>query len=137
MGKLEEQAARHSSTPPLARSSPRDARERMCRCVQSRCPAACAVRTRGNGACSPPRAVPRRERLPTTPLTLALSLVTTVGCASIPPGAVAVDSVIVRGNEALSSSDVEDRIATAASPKLLGLFRGVIYDYQLFDRSVL
>jgi outer membrane protein insertion porin family/translocation and assembly module TamA len=32
-------------------------------------------------------------------------------------------------------TDVEARLATAASPKFLGLFRGVVYDYSIFDES--
>ncbi len=58
------------------------------------------------------------------------------GCASIPKGAASVDSISIDGNKVISSSDVEDRLATAPSPKFLGLFRGVIYDYELLDRSV-
>jgi outer membrane protein assembly factor BamA len=70
---------------------------------------------------------------------LALGLVSLggFGCASIPPGTAAVDAVSVEGNKALSSSDVEEKLATTPSPKFLGLFRGIIYDYEIFDRSVL
>ncbi len=35
----------------------------------------------------------------------------------------------------LSASDVEDKIATAPSPKFLYLFRGVVYDYEVFDQN--
>jgi outer membrane protein insertion porin family/translocation and assembly module TamA len=59
------------------------------------------------------------------------------GCASLPPGAAAVDSVRIAGNHGLSSSEIEPRLATTASPKFLGLFRGVVFDYEIFDRSVL
>lgn len=48
-----------------------------------------------------------------------------------------MDGVGIQGNAALSGSDVEGKMATAPSPKFLGLFRGVLYDYELFDRSVL
>jgi outer membrane protein insertion porin family/translocation and assembly module TamA len=58
------------------------------------------------------------------------------GCASIPKGAASVDSLSIEGNKAISSSDVEDRLATTPSPKFLGLFRGIVYDYEIFDRSV-
>ena len=60
-----------------------------------------------------------------------------LGCASIPQGTAAVDAVSVEGSAALASSDVEAKLGTAPSPKLFGLFRGVIYDYELFDRSML
>ncbi|MEP7123616.1 MAG: BamA/TamA family outer membrane protein [Byssovorax sp.] len=58
------------------------------------------------------------------------------GCASIPKGAASVDSVSIDGNKAVSSSDIEDKLATTPSPKFLALFRGVVYDYELLDRSV-
>jgi outer membrane protein insertion porin family/translocation and assembly module TamA len=58
------------------------------------------------------------------------------GCASIPKGAASVDSISIDGNKAISSSDVEDKLATSPSPKFLGLFRGVVYDYEILDRSV-
>ena len=59
------------------------------------------------------------------------------GCASIPKGAAAVDAVNIEGTNEVSSSDIEEKIATTQSPKFLFLFRGVIYDYELFDRFVL
>jgi outer membrane protein assembly factor BamA len=60
-----------------------------------------------------------------------------VGCASIPSGARAVDSVDVTGTTKLSGSDIADEIATTASPKFLLLFQGLVYDYEIFDRYVL
>jgi outer membrane protein insertion porin family/translocation and assembly module TamA len=59
------------------------------------------------------------------------------GCASIPRHRPAVDKVAVRGTSALDGSDVAEKIATAPSPKFLGLFRGVVYDYELFSRATL
>ena len=59
------------------------------------------------------------------------------GCASIPPGGAAIDAVSVQGTHAVSGSDVEDKIASAESPKFLGVLRGVVYDYELYDRNVL
>jgi outer membrane protein insertion porin family/translocation and assembly module TamA len=70
-------------------------------------------------------------------LALALGSLGGLGCASIPQGTAAVDAVSVEGTVALSSSDVEQKLATAPSPKLIGLFRGILYDYEIFDRSVL
>lgn len=69
-------------------------------------------------------------------LTLALGSLGGLGCASIPQGTAAVDAVSVEGTDAISSSDVEEKLATAPSPKFFGLFRGIIYDYEIFDRSV-
>jgi len=67
----------------------------------------------------------------------ALLLVATGCAASIPPGRSSIDSVDVANNKALASGDVTDRLATAASPKFLGLFRGIVYDYAIYDASVL
>ena len=69
-------------------------------------------------------------------LPLALGALGGLGCASIPQGTAAVDAVSVEGAHAISSSDVEEKLATAPSPKFFGLFRGIIYDYEIFDRSV-
>src|SRR5678816_1159968 len=65
-------------------------------------------------------------------LTLALA-----GCASIPDKRSAVNSVTVHGASKIDASDVEDKLATMPSPKFLGLFRGVVYDYELFSRPTL
>jgi outer membrane protein insertion porin family/translocation and assembly module TamA len=59
------------------------------------------------------------------------------GCTKIRPGRSAIDRIDVEGGTEISASEIEDRIATAASPKFLGLFRGVVLDYELFDRYVL
>ncbi|MFO0614134.1 MAG: POTRA domain-containing protein [Polyangiaceae bacterium] len=64
-------------------------------------------------------------------------LFASAGCAAVPKGSAAIDRVRVDGNDVVSESDIEGKIATNASPKFLGLFRGVIYDYQLFDKGVL
>ena len=37
----------------------------------------------------------------------------------------------------LDGRDVADKLATTASPKFLGLFRGLFYDYEIFDASML
>lgn len=67
---------------------------------------------------------------------LALASLGGLGCASIPQGTAAVDSLSVEGNKALSSSEVEEKLATAPSPKFLGLFRGVFFDYEILDANV-
>jgi outer membrane protein insertion porin family/translocation and assembly module TamA len=55
----------------------------------------------------------------------------------VPQGKHFVGSLDVRGQRRLGANDLEEHIATAATPKFLGLFRGLVYDYALFDRFVL
>ncbi len=57
------------------------------------------------------------------------------GCRSIPAGRSAVDDVTVLNVHTISADDIEDRLTTTPSPKLLGLFRGLVYDYSVFDES--
>ena len=68
--------------------------------------------------------------------TLAVAALSTA-CSSIPKGRSAIDTVKVHGNEEVSSGDITERLATAESPKFLGLMRGVVYDYSIYDESVL
>jgi outer membrane translocation and assembly module TamA len=60
-----------------------------------------------------------------------------VGCVSIPGRRYAMEGISVKGNDELSDEEIEEHIATRDSPTFLGLFRGVIYDYEVFDRYVL
>ncbi len=59
------------------------------------------------------------------------------GCTSVPAGRSAVKSVELTGNDAIEAEDLRERIATTSSPKFLGVFQGVVYDYSVFDRFVL
>jgi outer membrane protein insertion porin family/translocation and assembly module TamA len=59
------------------------------------------------------------------------------GCKTVPEGRSAVDEVQIRGTKELDDDDVKDKIATTESPKFLMLFRGVLFEYSLFDRFVL
>lgn len=59
------------------------------------------------------------------------------GCVSVPPGRSAIDEVTIRGSSAIDAAEISDKIATASSEKFLGLFRGVVYDYEVFDPTVL
>ena len=61
----------------------------------------------------------------------------TWACVKTPEGRSPIDDVTVRGAKALAASDVEDKLATAPSPKFLYLFRGVVYDYEVFDQNTL
>ncbi len=55
----------------------------------------------------------------------------------MPPGRFVVDTVTLRGAHALDGADIENKLATEASPKFLGVFRGVVYDYEVFDFATL
>jgi outer membrane protein assembly factor BamA len=59
------------------------------------------------------------------------------GCASIPKGRVATDRIDLEGNEAIKEKTIKQRMALRQTPRFLGLFRGVLYDYELFNRYVL
>lgn len=76
----------------------------------------------------------RRSRAAKGALGALLSL---AGCSTIPAGRSVIDDVEVRGTSALGEDEVEGKIATEASPKFLGLFRGIVYDYEVFDRATL
>lgn len=65
------------------------------------------------------------------------SLALGLGCASVPPGRFAVDALEVRGGDEVSAADVEAVLATAPSPRFLGVVQGVVYDYALYDRLAL
>jgi outer membrane protein assembly factor BamA len=59
------------------------------------------------------------------------------GCVTVPQGRAAIDTVKVHGNSSVASNEITDRLATAESPKFLGFFRGIVYDYAIYDESVL
>ena len=59
------------------------------------------------------------------------------GCSQLAEGRYAVDDVTIRGTSKIASSDLEDVLATTPSSKLFGVFRGVAFDYQLYDYNVL
>jgi outer membrane protein insertion porin family/translocation and assembly module TamA len=59
------------------------------------------------------------------------------GCTSIPRGRSAIDSLEIVGAKAIEPGDVLDKLATAETPKFLGLFRGIVNEYSVYDASVL
>ena len=63
-------------------------------------------------------------------------LLTLTGCTTIPKGRSAIDTVTIRGSSQVDDSDLEERLATAATPKFLGMFRGLVFEYELYDRFV-
>ncbi|MGH7298410.1 MAG: POTRA domain-containing protein, partial [Polyangiaceae bacterium] len=74
------------------------------------------------------------------PLGMVAMLAATVfllGCSTLPEGRSAVDSVKIVSRGRLDAHEVEDKLATTPSPKLFGLFRGVFFDYEVFDPSIL
>jgi len=58
-------------------------------------------------------------------------------CYSVAAGRQAIDRVDVVETAAVPSSEVEDRIATGPSPRFLGIWDGVVFDYQYYDKFVL
>ncbi len=59
------------------------------------------------------------------------------GCTKIPPGRDAVDRIALRGNEHLGDEEILAHIVSAETPRLFGLFKGLVYDYALFTPLVL
>jgi outer membrane protein insertion porin family/translocation and assembly module TamA len=84
---------------------------------------------------------PPSDRRPAATLaaTLAMLLAAALllGCSSIPEGRSAVDTVRIVNAKELDGRDVRDKLATTESSKFLGLFRGLFYEYEIFDASML
>lgn len=59
------------------------------------------------------------------------------GCKTVPEGKTSVDAVAVHGTKAIDADDVAEKIATAPTPKFLWLFRGILYEYSVFDKFTL
>lgn len=66
-----------------------------------------------------------------------LATLPVMGCAKMPQGRPVVDAVHIHGTKQVERDEVEDKIATTPSPKFLGLFRGVVYDYSVFNQATL
>jgi len=58
-------------------------------------------------------------------------------CVNFPGRRYAMDSITVTGNEQIDDAEITEHIATRESPRFFGLFPGVMYDYEVFDRYVL
>jgi outer membrane protein assembly factor BamA len=69
---------------------------------------------------------------------LALSALL-VGCLKkdYPPARDVVSRVDVVGGSKVDEDDVEAKLATTGSSKFLGIWEGVIFDYEVFDENVL
>ena len=48
-----------------------------------------------------------------------------------------MNAVALQGTRGVSESDVKEKIATVPSPRFLGIWPGVVFDYELFDPHVL
>lgn len=81
------------------------------------------------------RRLPIRDWL--APSALLALLLMLGGCAKAPAQRFDLASLKVTGNEQLDDEEIEERIASRETPRFLGLFPGVIYDYEVFNRFVL
>jgi outer membrane protein insertion porin family/translocation and assembly module TamA len=84
-----------------------------------------------------PQAAPRTPVPKRALAMMAFFLLCHVACVKTPEGRSPIDEVSVRGTDKVSESNVEDKLATAPSPKFLYLFRGIVYDYEVFDQNTL
>ncbi len=66
-------------------------------------------------------------------------LLATPGCLrqDYPADAPVVSQVKLRGTDAVDPTDILHGLATAASPKFLGIWDGVVFDYEVFDQTLL
>src|SRR5262245_37756143 len=55
-----------------------------------------------------------------------------IACAKLPAGKSAVSAVEIEGADAVDADDIKKRIATSPSPRFLGLWSGVFFDYEVF-----
>ncbi|MGC4093818.1 MAG: BamA/TamA family outer membrane protein [Polyangiaceae bacterium] len=60
-----------------------------------------------------------------------------LACAPIPKGRYTLETLRMSGDHAIDDDEIEAVIASRPSARFLGLFSGVIYDYEIFDRYVL
>jgi outer membrane protein insertion porin family/translocation and assembly module TamA len=70
-------------------------------------------------------------------VTLVTAIFALGGCKTIPEGRSSVNELQVRGAEKVDEDEVVDKIATTETTKFLALFRGILFEYSLFDRFVL
>ena len=88
-------------------------------------------------ALTTPGAAPARRRPALPWLAALLVLLAATGCVSFPGRRYAMDKIAVSGNETIDDADVLEHIASRESPRFFGLFPGVMFDYEVFDRYVL
>jgi outer membrane protein insertion porin family/translocation and assembly module TamA len=68
----------------------------------------------------------------------AAVLFATTGCRKdYPPNAPVVSDVELQGTGQVDTDPIVDGMATAASPKFLGIWDGVVFDYEVFEETIL
>ena len=73
----------------------------------------------------------RRERHQSGALFLVLCALVSFGCSkSYPPGRDVVNKVELVDANSIDADELEDKLATTGCTKFLGLFRGIVYDYE-------
>ena len=70
-------------------------------------------------------------------LGVALAAPLSAGCYPVPPGKAAVSDLAIEGASDINHEELEDRLATQESSRFLGLFSGVVYEYETFDKHAL
>ncbi|HVU04886.1 MAG TPA: BamA/TamA family outer membrane protein [Polyangiaceae bacterium] len=72
-------------------------------------------------------------------LWLVLFALALSGCGrkAFPADSPVVESVTLEGSDAVSRDDVLAGLATAKSPRFLGIWDGVVFDYEVFDDALL
>lgn len=65
---------------------------------------------------------------------LALSSAPLLGCTRIPDGRQAVTGFDIKGEDDVDEEDIEKKLATKETSKFLSLFRGIVYEYEVYDR---
>lgn len=58
-------------------------------------------------------------------------------CTTIPERRFAIRNIDFEGNDEIASDEIAENIASRESPRFLGLFGGVLYDHEVFNRYVL
>jgi outer membrane protein assembly factor BamA len=81
------------------------------------------------------RAMPVRHR--GLPLAIAAIGLAGTGCYRVPDGKTAVSDVKIEGTREIDEDDLAERLATRESSRFLGLFPGVFFEYETFDRHAL
>lgn len=79
----------------------------------------------------------RLHPVPAGVLLAAVGALATTGCYRVPEGKTAVSDVSLVGTTGIDEEELEDRLATQESARGLGLFPGLFFEYETFDRHAL
>jgi outer membrane protein insertion porin family/translocation and assembly module TamA len=91
----------------------------------------CIVHRRGDG----PQF--RGIRTGLAPLGACLLAAGLPACVGMPTDRAVISDIEIRGNDELASDDIKQEIASRETSCFLGVFEGLFYDYEVFDRHVL